>query len=771
MRRRAWIWLVCVLLMAGYGAWRCLDGQALQTDLLAMLPDTERNPVAEEAIRTLAKVTGDRAMFLVRAGDPARSEAAALRMAASLARSGAFQEVQSTLPQVDPGAVARFYADYRFRLPWPEAGKDPGPEALKAQVEARLASPQGGLSGTSPAQDPLGHLDAFLGGLPFSALRLELRDQLLTIPSPEGLNVLISAGLPGSAYDPALQQRVAAAVRAAEADLRGAYPEARILRTGVVFYALDARRTAEGEANLISTLSMLCIFALYFAVFRSARHLLLGLACVAAGLATAACGCLLIFGKLYLLTLVCGSCVLGVAVDYSFLYFAYQVGAGADWEPLPVLRRLLPALLIGFGTTLLGYSALLAAPFPGLRQIAMFSILGLAGAFLTVLLVLPDWLRRPGPARPALLARLALLLGRCARLSARRGLPVWLGLLGVLLAFGVARGRVDDDVKGLIQPSADLLAQENAIRGLTGLSNNGAFFLVEGRDEGAVLRSEEALRSRLAAFGPGDGLTGVQAVSCFVPSPASQEAALEQNRRRLPALARALDQLGFRPGAVAALGADLAAAQGRPLTVAAFFRTGFSAPFRMLWLGATAHGVGSVVFPMGAPDSGRLAQAAAGIPGVSLVDKAQSVTGLLGHYRRIASWALAAAIVLVWTLLGLWRGFRAAAAMVAPACLGMLIALAGGALAGAPVTLFTVLALILLLGFGVDYTVFLAEGGSSDPSALLGVLLAAMATLISYGLLAFSHTPALRGFGLTLALGVAGTVLLSFLALRPRTRS
>ena len=131
----------------------------------------------------------------------------------------------------------------------------------------------------------------------------------------------------------------------------------------------------------------------------------------------------------------------------------------------------------------------------------------------------------------------------------------------------------------------------------------------------------------------------------------------------------------------------------------------------------------------------------------------------------------AAAIVLVWTLLGLWRGFRAAAAMVAPACLGMLIALAGGALAGAPVTLFTVLALILLLGFGVDYTVFLAEGGSSDPSALLGVLLAAMATLISYGLLAFSHTPALRGFGLTLALGVAGTVLLSFLALRPRTRS
>jgi predicted exporter len=191
----------------------------------------------------------------------------------------------------------------------------------------------------------------------------------------------------------------------------------------------------------------------------------------------------------------------------------------------------------------------------------------------------------------------------------------------------------------------------------------------------------------------------------------------------------------------------------------------------MLWLGATAHGVGSVVLPLGAPDSGRLRQAAAGLPGVTLVDKARSVSVLLGHYRRIAAWALGAAILLVWLLLALWRGFRASSAMVAPPCLGMLFALAGGALAGAPVTLFTVMALILLLGFGVDYTVFLEEGGETDPSALLGVLLAAGATLISYGLLAFSHTPALGGFGLTLALGVVSTTQLSFLALRPGERS
>jgi predicted exporter len=192
----------------------------------------------------------------------------------------------------------------------------------------------------------------------------------------------------------------------------------------------------------------------------------------------------------------------------------------------------------------------------------------------------------------------------------------------------------------------------------------------------------------------------------------------------------------------------------------------FSGPYRMFWLGATPHGMASVVYPLGTPDGRALKAAVRGLEGVSLVDKARSVSDLMGQYRRLASWALAAAVVMVWVLLGFWRGPRAATAMVAPPFLGMILALAVTALTGAPVTLFTLMALILLLGFGIDYTVFLGEGGRKDPSALLGVLLASASTLISYGLMGFSHTPALRGFGIALAAGVLGTTLLSFIALR-----
>ena len=766
MRRRAWLWCLLAGLMAIHGCWRIASGRALETDLLAMLPATERNPVAETALRSLAQATAGRAVFLVRGGAEARGRADALAWAGALAQSGAFQQVQSVLPGLDPAAPARFYASLRFRLPVPP-GLDLGDaRQLRQRMEAGLLAPQAGLAGLSAEEDPLGCVTAFLAGLPYGGGQFQPQQGLLRIPAPEGTYTLVSAELPGSAYDPRVQDRVLAAVQGAEAELGRLDPGAAVLRTGLVFHAADARRSAEREAGIISTASMACIFLLYLATFRTARHLLLGLACVAAGLATAVSSCLFLFGRLHLMTVVVGASVLGVAVDYSFLYFAHHLGQGRLWRPGPALARLLPALLVGLGTTLLGYAALLPAPFPGLRQIAVFSMAGLCGAFLTVCLVLPDGLPRPASERAGLMAGLARLREAGAALAGRRWWPWALVAAGLILAAGALRARVDDDVHVLIQPSPLLMAQEAAVERLTGFTSSPAFFLVEGADAGTVLAREEALRRRLAELAPG----AVQAVSCLVPSPAAQETALARWRQGLPALAQAMAQLGFRPPAAAAVRAELAAEQGRTLTAAELLAQPFAAPFRRLWLGATVHGTGSVLLPPGDADGASLRRACAGLAGVTLVDKARSVSDLLGRYRRIASWALAAAVLLVWSALGLWRGARAAAAMTAPALLGMLAALAGGAWLGFPVTLFTVMAMTLLLGFGVDYTVFLREGDGTGPSALLGVLLAASATLVSYGLLACSHTPALRGFGLTLALGVSTTALLSFTALRPAGR-
>ncbi|MBP1627426.1 MAG: hypothetical protein H6Q00_1901 [Holophagaceae bacterium] len=403
LRLRGWLWILALALLGSFAVLRMRSGHAIETDLLAMLPATERNPVAEDAVQKLAQASGNRAIFLVGGAEPARSKAAALGLIRDLEASGAFPQVQGTLKDLDPGMVPRFYAPHRFGLPASEALPDQ-PESLLQHLQARLASPQAASFGLGLAQDPLGDLEGFLAKLPLNGGQMQIQDDLLVIQGRDGLYVLCTAALSGSAFDPKVQEGTRLAVVKAEQHLAQAFPEVKLLRTGAVFYAIDARTRAEREMHLISGISMVCIFLLHLLVFRSLRHLLLGLASIGAGLVTAAAVSLIFFDKLYLLTLVCGASVLGDAVDYSFLYFANHLayageggpparqarsasplalphavpepspgtasaltGEGSAWEPWEALRRIRKPLIHGFLTTMLGYLALMLAPFPGLR--------------------------------------------------------------------------------------------------------------------------------------------------------------------------------------------------------------------------------------------------------------------------------------------------------------------------------------------------------------------------------------------------------------------
>jgi predicted exporter len=83
------------------------------------------------------------------------------------------------------------------------------------------------------------------------------------------------------------------------------------------------------------------------------------------------------------------------------------------------------------------------------------------------------------------------------------------------------------------------------------------------------------------------------------------------------------------------------------------------------------------------------------------------------------------------------------------------------ALAGIPFTFFGAMALVLVLSIGFDYAVFCKETDPVQrPVTMLGVWLAMVTTLLSFGLLAFSRVFAVQAFGATLLVGT----LLAFLA-------
>jgi predicted exporter len=155
----------------------------------------------------------------------------------------------------------------------------------------------------------------------------------------------------------------------------------------------------------------------------------------------------------------------------------------------------------------------------------------------------------------------------------------------------------------------------------------------------------------------------------------------------------------------------------------------------------------------------------AGLDGVTLVDKVGAVSRLFDLYRTGFSAGLALAVAITLLVLSARYGGRGAAALVLPALLGIGVALGACGYAGVPVSLFTVMALMLVLGVGANYAIFLVEGSGRQGITLVAVALSSITTLLSFGLLAFSGTPALARFGMTLTLGIGTAAVMAPLAL------
>lgn len=207
LHRSAWttrcLWLAIVLFAACYCGWRLQSGSVLQTNLLALLPATEADPLAERAADTLAASMGDRAVFLVSSRDDRQAKAAARQLGARLAQSDAFRAVVAELPPFDAAQIARFYLPYRAGLlnASDRAALQNRSASLPDLLAQRLYSPLRTGLGAPLADDPFGWLEHWLADLPLASTRLEIEDNLLVSHQGTTTGVLVTGVLRDSAYE------------------------------------------------------------------------------------------------------------------------------------------------------------------------------------------------------------------------------------------------------------------------------------------------------------------------------------------------------------------------------------------------------------------------------------------------------------------------------------------------------------------------------------------------------------------------------------------
>lgn len=795
---RPWVrylWLLVVLACAAWSSVTLVSGRAFDTSVLALLPQASGDYREQKQIanQQLADFADRRMVFLLGHTDPAVSLDAAREFARLLDNSGYFIQVGGAVNSRLTEQWQQNLFPYRYFLLAPESrqrlektrrqllgeeSRQPqqanSDHPLVQQALARLYSPMGSAVTPRLAEDPLQlFFDWQLYAAPASPF--SARDGWLSRELDATSWRLVSVVLDGNPYSLGFQQSVETLLQ----DARDRLPvDVEVLTSGLLMHAAHGARQAQREISTIGLGSLAGITLLLLVVFKRVRFLVITLAPILVGWLFALTVCLLLFEKLHLITLAFGAGLVGVAIDYSLHYLCAAKANFSDSDqpvtPAPgntVLRRIFPAILLGLISSVLAYLAQAVAPFPGLRQMAVFSACGLLGAWLTVVCWLPvlPWL---GTARAGNHAPVRLLRGTAAVLNhwprVAISSPVITGLLVVLCLaalFAMSRLTLNDNIRHLQTSPPSLLEQEQRVQQITRGFSASQFFILSADSRQALLQKETTLLPSLQQLVQDGRLQDYQATAKVVPPAAIQQANREliaetvyQPGGLAPAMANALGAPDLYPSMATAF------AQGasQPLTLEQFSGSGAGDLLSWLWIGERDGRWYSLVTLTGIAGTDVLADLhSLSVPeqGILFVDTVADISGILEtHRQQLVRWLLLA-YVLVFALLS-WRYGRSAWRVIAAPALASLFTLALLSAAGAVVNLFNLLALLLVLGIGLDASIFLRESRAS-PHAWLAVTLAAITTLLAFGLLALSQTPVLHQFGITVLLGITGVWLLA----------
>ena len=532
----------------------------------------------------------------------------------------------------------------------------------------------------------------------------------------------------------------------------------RLVVTGPGVFAVESRAGIKRDAMRFSILGTLLVSAILLFVYRSLRVLALTLVPVASGALAGIAAVSLAFGSVHGVTLGFGATLIGEAVDYA-IYLFTNTAPGST--PKATLQRIWPTLRLGMLTSVCGFGAMLFSGFPGLSQLGLFSIAGLVVAVLVTRWVLPELVPEGYHVRTA--AGLGPSLMRWLSHAQRLRIPL-LVLVITAVAWLAIRGSTvwDDELSSLSPVPLPIQRLDQQLRADLGAPDVGPLIVVKGDSEQAVLESAEQVGATVAALQADGVLAEFDSPVFYLPSVSAQRArqqAIPDAVTLARNLAAASNGLPFRAGTFAPFIEEAQAAKHRaPLTARDLTGTGLGLKLQSLL--AQRQGVWFAMLPLRNVSDMHLLET-----GLSKHDRAQVVVldmkreldGLYRGYRlRALGFAVLGVVAIVVLLMVTLRSVRRCWDVVAPLAAAVLVTAAILLATGLRLNIFHLVALLLVVGVGSNYTLFFERGnpGAADPQrTATSVLFCSLSTVIGFGVLGFAATPVLSAIGTTVAIG------------------
>ncbi|HVY07919.1 MAG TPA: MMPL family transporter [Burkholderiales bacterium] len=628
---------------------------------------------------------------------------------------------------------------------------------LERQLDM-LGSPTSMLVGNLLPRDPTGEMLELVDKLQAQGGGPPRRDGVWF--SADGSRALLVAQTRAPGFDIDAQEKALALTRAAFSEALRERPAAgaRLVVTGPGVFAVESRSGIQRDAMRFSLLGTILVGAILLFVYRSLRVLGLTLVPVASGALAGIAAVSVVFGSVHGVTIGFGATLIGEAVDYAIYLFTNTVPGST---PKSTLQRIWPTLRLGMLTSAFGFGAMLFSGFPGLSQLGLFSIAGLAVAVFVTRWILPELV----PANYHVQTAAGIGPGLMRTLDrARRFRFVAPVLVLVSVAWLASKGFAvwDDELSSLSPVPLPLQKLDRQMRSDIGAPDVGPLVIVSGQTEQSVLEAAERIGRGLAALQADGVLAGFDSPAFYLPSIAAQRAraqAIPDAATLKRNLSQATRGLPFRDETFAPFLVDAQSARTRaPVEARDLSGTGIELKLQSL-LAHRQAGWYAMMPLHGVADGARieaLLSKSAGVQAV-LLDMKRELDGLYRGYRlRALAFAILGAVAIVILLALSLKSVRRCREVVAPLAAAVVVTAAALVALGTRLNIFHLVALLLVVGVGSNYTLFFerANPGRGDPQrTAISILFCNLSTVTGFGVLGFASTPVLGAIGTTVAMG------------------
>ena len=775
----------------------------INTSLFDMLPQSSQSRAVMEADKILGERNGREIVILAAAADFDTAKNGAVLFYNEFESSA---EIEKISFYFDSSAVAdfnRYLFDYRFVIAGTETLALLETGMADKIADDALASAFGAFNFFSLdniEHDPFLLAERRMGDFLSSSLlsgAIAPKEDVLAVQADDTWYVMLRLTLSPGAVSLQADKNAVGKIYAATNAIKDNAPGLNFYFSGIPFHSYESSSGAQKEISVISTVTILLILFLFLYAFRSPLPVISSIAAILISLGMATGTALLVFREIHIITFVFGTTLIGTCVDYSVHFFVYWKGNKALKSGAEIRAHIIKNVTMSFISTQVCFIVFLFAPFPILKQFAIFCMAGLLSSYLSFfciyprLKVPPDEKRKPLriftmgksggpdesshspipdpcsslPTHHSLLPRFGSLLKKCR--------PVLLAVLVlaavIILFLNSSKIKIENNLSSLYTMSDSLLESEKRTSKAMGYGSPGWYYIVSGSTIDETLDNEEKLASRLEEEKTRGNLEAYLSTSFFVPSMKTQKRTYTAMKALLPLADSQFEHLGFPPQDAAQYAQifkkEFAAAEKYCFIEDAPSNAGVS----NLWIGEQGGRYYSCVMPIKPYDEAIFRSVAGEFDDVYFINKSKDIGRDLDTLTKTMLFLFVAAYVIVSVIIFLLYPRRDSFKICSVPFLLVLAALTVLAANSISIGFFSMAALVLVFGLSLDYIFFLTgkKSAAEKNFTLLGVILSFLTTLLSFGALALSSFMPVHLFGLTVSVGL-GAAFISAIILQSR---